>query len=152
MPLLILEKTTMTKNKLEQSTQRRLDLFNDLFDLCEENGIDLSSNDFAQVSRFAVKDGPITYGGKADEIKSLVDLKVEDLSDKEATVIIKRARTALKRILEMRTKYVAGPFFSNRKQKRMMSRTKAKTSYRSLKASDIVKKIKENKIMSIPTI
>jgi hypothetical protein len=128
--------SNMTKKRIKEESELRVDLFNDFFDLCEEKGISLSSDDFSQISRFAVKDGFITYGASSDglPVKSLIDLDIENISNKEAKIIVKRARTALKRILEMKTKYIAGPFHTSRHFRRMQKKLN-KTSKRTNVAS-----------------
>lgn len=106
----------MTKKTERQQTDDKLNLFMDFFSLCEEKGILLDGEEFRQITAFAIKDLFIDYAGQ--NVKTLVDIKIEDLSQRNTNIIIKRARTALKRILEMKKKYSAGPFSTNRHLRR----------------------------------
>jgi hypothetical protein len=120
-------------NTPDKKTQTKLDLFMDFFALCEDNGISLFSQEFQQISQFAVRDAFINYAEQ--EVKSLADIEIEELSQRNAAIIIKRARTGLKRILEMKKKYTAGPFKTSRHFRRAQEKFN-KTSKSTHKASD----------------
>jgi hypothetical protein len=133
----------------------RTQAFIDLFDYCEANGIDLSGPEFQQLSLFATSETGINQ-----KVSDLGKLDVDSMSEYEFNRILKRARTGVKQIIEQRSKFApiikevngerlevgkAGPFRTNRRMRRGIIKS-GRASQKSLRASEIVKQIKERRI------
>ncbi len=142
--------------KENEEFDKRSNAFIEVFDYAQENGIELDSPEFLQLSRFATSEF-----GIAQKVENLADIKVELLSDYEFKRVITRARSGIKQLIEQRRKFapiikkingekitvgVAGPHFSSRKIRRQMKRQLSKgirKSSRSIVASKIIKDVKD---------
>jgi hypothetical protein len=138
---------------------KNLERLTELFNYIEAQGVDLDSKEAQTIARHATSELGITPVNKFE------DLSVEELTDYQVSRIIARARSGVKQILEMRTKYAPilktvtkedgteehvqvgnfGPFVSNRKLRRAQNRKHRPATVRPMKASDIINKIKQRK-------
>jgi hypothetical protein len=141
--------------KQNEEFDKRSNAFIEVFDYAQENGIELDSPEFLQLSRFATSEF-----GIAQKVENLADIKVELLSDYEFKRVISRARSGIKQLIEQRRKFapiikkingekitvgVAGPYYSNRAQRRAVMRRLLKSeraTIRPSRASEIVDKSK----------
>ncbi len=135
------ERLEQNDDTMEDLTVKiRTEQFVQLFDQAEEAGIAFDSHDWAAISRFAS-----TEKGLDQPVDDLSDLKVEPdvMTAYQFRRILQRARTGIRRVMEMRARYVKGPFFNNRKTRRGVLKRILKSgraSSQSLYASKIVAK------------
>lgn len=159
-----------TANEVSEEEQAKIEqrtaVFMDLFTKMESEGIDLEGPEAKSIARTATSEL-----GIQQKVNDLSDIKVEDLSDYEFKRIISRARTTIKRVIELRTKFSpimktvtkpdgttdrvatgrrAGPYYSNRKSKRDKNPERKRASLRSCFASKVVAEIKERNSMTTP--
>jgi hypothetical protein len=131
----------------------RLEQFNELLDKMEAEEIPLDGREAQAIARSATSEL-----GISQKIDKLEDLELEKLSDYEITRILARARSAIKRVLELRKRFApilrkqvqpdgtetqirigtAGPYYSNRKQRRKLEK---KTGLRAAQRSSIASNI-----------
>src|ERR1044071_601613 len=91
-------------NKEEEARLKvRTKLFTDFVEECDEQGISYESNEFRLISEFATRDGIIPL--IKQKVSNLAELNLEELSDKDIVLILKRARLGLKRVVEQRSQF-----------------------------------------------
>lgn len=144
----------------EQLIEQRTKLFMDFIAFAEENGVPVDSHEFRMISEFATRDGIVPL--IPQKISNLADLQVEELSDKDIALILRRARLGLKRVVEQRAQYAKvldengnptgktyGPFFQHhtRKHRRYLMSKILKRTKPSSRASEIVKEFKSRRMV-----
>lgn len=169
-----ISQATSTNLDSPDTVTQRTAAFVGLFNRMEELGIPIEGEEAGLIARHATTEVGIN---KSHQVNNLADLKVEpeNMTTYEFNRILARARTAIKRVMEIRTKYTAiykkneegeiekgedgnpiqlgtyGPYFMNRKGRKGILRQikkNSRASSRPMKASDIIKRNKEN-IISI---
>lgn len=109
------EKPAAESEQEEELIKRRTEAFGKVFDrIIDEK---MTDNDMRIIATFATRDGVMSYS-KNQEVTDLADLQVEELTEFEFESIIKRANHAINIILENRTSYTEGPYYSNRHMRR----------------------------------
>ncbi len=118
----------------EEQLEGRTKAFADFFDLCEEQGVSVNTNEFRLISNFATReDGLPSIVNQG--LNDLTDIKLESLTDRDVVFILKRARLGLKRVVEQRAGFSdildsegkptgkkAGPYYKGRKQRRAIAK------------------------------
>jgi hypothetical protein len=140
----------------ENVNDARTNAFIELFDFAEANNINLDGEEWKSLSLFATSETGINQ-----KVSDLGNLDVASMSEYEFKRILKRARTGVKQIVEQRSKFApivkevngerlevgkAGPFRTNRRMRRGIIKS-GRASQRSSRASEIVKQIKERRIV-----
>lgn len=148
--------------------EKRLQLFKQLFDVFEQHKIPLEGREATAIARSATSEFGINQ-----KVDNLSDLKLETLTEYEFNRIVRRARTAIKRVLELRQKFApimkdetqpdgtvkrvptgerAGPFYKNRKMRRGIKKRIIKTpraAQRSSFASVMLEEQKAKRLIPI---
>jgi hypothetical protein len=160
-----LDSTTIASDKeqerIDKLIEERTAKFMELFDKMDSENIDLIGPEATAIARTATNEIGINQ-----KVSNLGDLKVEDLTEYELRRILKRARSAIKRTIELRTKFAPivkevvqpdgstntvevgryGPYFKSRRDKKPLHR---KRTQQPLTASGIIKDLRERKQSSM---
>lgn len=151
-------KPEITTEEQEKLVEQRTKLFLDFIKFADSQGVPVDSHEFRLLSEFATRDGIVPLINQ--KIRNLGDLDVEKLADREITLILRRAKLGLKRILEQRAQFAKvldqndnptgqtyGPYFSHtsRKHRRYLASKIFKRTKSSSRASEIVKQFKDKR-------
>jgi hypothetical protein len=158
------------QDALDDLVDHRTKLFISLFDKMEAENIPLDGPEAKAIAKNATSDV-----GISQKVENLADLKLETLTEYEVNQIVTKARSAIKRTLELRQKFapilkketqpdgstkrvpsgsVYGPYQTNRKQRLGLRRQLVKSSYRRASqrpatASSLVVRIKEKAMLPV---